>query len=104
MGDGDGTVPLADVAHAIRPDRVGHVGPVVIALGKALPTLLSVLGPGAQAEQLVKRSGVDDDAVIEIGLVRKRGDPQQFLAERPQLTKETAGLTQLVGEPRRLAT
>jgi len=55
VGDGKRLVFATLLAHAVRPDRVGQVCPVVLALLQTLPGFLEFLLPFGQGKQFLQR-------------------------------------------------
>ena len=66
VGDGEGAVGFALLAHPIRPEGKGEVRPVVIATLQILPAGLQVLAPLRQAEEFPERAGGDEHAVVQV--------------------------------------
>ena len=94
MGNGDRPVFLTHFLDPFRPDRVGEVGPVVVAFVQFLPTGFEGLLPFGEAEEFPEGAGGDEDAVVEVGF--PLGGPEgEFGVQVLQLVEEGLGVGQL---------
>jgi hypothetical protein len=81
VGDGQGTVSAAFLAHAVGPNRIGEVRPIVVACGQGFPTGLEVFLPFSEPEESPERARGDEHAVVEVGTPGQRDDAFQFGSE-----------------------
>ena len=95
VGDGEGAVGFALFADAGGVERVGEVGPVVVASVEFLPGLLQRLAPFGEEEELPEGRGGDLHAVVEVGLPA-RGPVGEFVAQGEEFGAEGFGLGEVV--------
>ena len=88
VGDGDGAVAFAGFFHALGPDAVGEVGPIVFAGFQVVPAGFEACVPFGEAEELPERAGGDEDAVVEVGLPGELDDALDLVAQVFELVEE----------------